>query len=152
MKLGSVASASAILSLLLICGLTPLAPAADIADQFCLFFEGARDEMKENEGERINRLTAFSGIDVRCHEKIIEFKQSVLAPQEKLRSGWRERLQANWSSAYCKPGSKYLDALRSGWTIASTVTTSDGQEFRVSAVCNDAVSMSEASTQVQVAG
>ncbi len=100
--------------------------------------------MKDSEGEHINRLTAFAGIDVRCPEKTIDFKQSVLAPQEKLKGGWRERLQARWSSAYCKPGSKYREAVRSGWAIVSTVTTSDGQQFRVSAVCDEAVATSEA--------
>lgn len=144
MKLGTVAPACFALTTLVLCGLSRPAPAADDADQFCRLFQGTRDEMKDSQGERINRLTAFAGVDVRCPEKIIDFRQSVLAPQDKLHGGWRERLQARWSSAYCKPGSKYLQAVRSGWTIASTVTTSDGQQFRVSAVCDEAVAMSGA--------
>jgi hypothetical protein len=136
--------------MLLICGLARTASAADDGgDQFCRLFEGTRDEMKGSEGQRINRLTAFAGVDVRCSEKIIDFRQSVLAPHEKLRGGWRERMQARWSSAYCQPGSRYLEAVRSGWTIISTVTTSDGQQFSVRAVCNEAVAVSETRGRVE---
>ena len=104
-------------------------------------FLGTQEEMSANRGESINRLTVFSGVDVRCSEKLIDFRQDVRAPHSKLRSGWQERLQANWSSAYCKPGSQYLQAMRNGWTIASTITTSDGEKFYVKAICNDAVAL-----------
>lgn len=133
--------AAALLALPGVGGLTAAAAAEGDGDPFCSMFLSAQEDLSGSRGERINRLTAFAGVDVRCSEKLIDFRQAVLAPGSKLRDGWRERLQANWSSAYCRPGSKYLEAVRNGWTIVSTVTTSDGQEFQVKAVCLDAVAL-----------
>jgi hypothetical protein len=141
MKYGTVASACAFASFAVLCGFVQLAFAGDDRDHFCHMFLGTQEQMSANRGESINRLTVFAGIDVRCSEKLIDFRQDVRAPHSKLRSGWQERLQANWSSAYCKPGSQYLEAVRNGWTIASTITTSDGEKFQVKAICNDAVAL-----------
>jgi hypothetical protein len=102
-------------------------------------FSEAQQEMSASRGERINRLTAFAGIDVRCSEKEVDFQQTVLAPSSKLRTGWQARLRERWSAAYCQPGSKSLEAVRNGWTIATTVTTSDGTRIRISADCRLAV-------------
>jgi hypothetical protein len=105
------------------------------SDPYCPMFLETQKEMSGSQGEHINRLTAFAGVEVRCAEKVIEFRQAVGAPGVKLRNGWQERLRLRWSSAYCQPGSKSLEAMRSGWTIATTVTTSDGSEYRLTADC-----------------
>ena len=110
-----------------------------LPDPFCSSFESLRDEANRVRGDRVDVLTVFLGVEVRCNEKLVEYGQAVLKPNASLRTGWRDRLAKNWSKAYCKPGSQSSDAIRNGWTIASIVRTADGQEFRIEATCHEAV-------------
>lgn len=118
---------------------TPAVAQEPAPDAFCASFHTISDEANRVRGDRVDPLTVFLGVEVRCEEKLVEYGQAILKPNSRLRDGWRERLEKNWSAAYCKPGSQSSDAIRNGWKIASIVRTADGHEFRIEATCHEAL-------------
>jgi len=119
--------------------------AVDETDQFCKYFRNIKDESNEVRGNKVDPLTVFLGVDVRCTEKKVEYGQAITVASDNLHRGWQKRLEKNWSIAYCKPGSFSSEAIRNGWTISSIVKTTDGKEFRVQAMCYDAVAIGDSS-------
>jgi len=111
------------------------AQAAEDSGAHCRLFRAIEQETSAGLGRLIDPVTRLSAIDLACADQVIHFRQELTIPEAALRPGWLARHRAHWSATYCRPGSAFEAAIRQGWTVATTITTSDGARFRLTAQC-----------------
>lgn len=115
------------------------ASAGEATPQYCDHFEGLRARAAPATGKLIDPITRLAGVDLQCAEQVIHFKQEVVLPERELKGDWLVRHRAFWSKTHCQPGSRSEAAIRSGWTVTTTITTVDGGRYRFTAKCSEQV-------------
>lgn len=105
----------------------------------CSLFRDIERKTAAGLGRLIDPITRLAAIDLQCTDQVIHFRQDLTIPEAALKGDWLARQRAQWSATYCRRGSISAAAIRAGWTVTTTITTSDGARFRVTATCHEAV-------------
>ena len=101
---------------------------------FCKSMQEFAVKANKDAGSMLDANTRNDGLAVLCAEKVIDFKKFLIAPSYMMRPGWKDRKSKQWRDIYCKdPYSKL--AIQNGWTIATTMTTTDGDRSWITADC-----------------
>ncbi len=114
--------------------LSPSSYAAEFSDkEFCKAMTDLMTNINKDAGQMVDATTRNDGGAVLCNSKIVDYKKFLKAPSTAMREGWKERKNAQWNEIYCK--GPFLDAIRNGWTISTTLTTIDGDRTWIKANC-----------------
>jgi hypothetical protein len=101
---------------------------------FCKAFQQIAVDLNKRAGKMIDSMTRHDSMAVLCDSKVANFKKTLLVPTTQLREGWQYRMQQHWTQIYCADPI-WSEAIRSGWTISTTLTTDDGARHYITAEC-----------------
>lgn len=124
-------------------GLPIATAAADDAATHCSAFRNIERQTSAGLGRLIDPVTRLASIQLQCADQVLHFQQDLTIPDASLKRGWLDRQRAQWSAAYCKPGSVTAAAISAGWTVTTTITTSDGARYRFTAACQEEIARLE---------
>lgn len=111
------------------------ASAEDDTARHCRLFKDIERQTAAGLGRLIDPVTRLAAIDLQCDDQVLHFRQDLTIPERALNDDWLDRQRAGWTATYCRAGSPSAAAIRAGWTVTTTITTSDGARFRVTAKC-----------------
>lgn len=100
---------------------------------FCSEAEAFKEKGEVDVGKMVDKFTRNDGMAVLCGIKTIEFKKFLFANESEMRVGWQERKAAQWDAIYCEGAN--LEAIKNGWTIATSFIAKDGKRFWHAATC-----------------
>jgi hypothetical protein len=110
-----------------------LADAFDHA-AFCAEKTELADNHQLESGVWLDEFTRNDTVNVHCSMRMIEFRRYLDLPSSELDDAWRQREKTRWNSAHCSDPDWY-EAIRAGWTIASTLITTTGERIWYTARC-----------------
>lgn len=110
-----------------------LAEAFDHA-AFCAEKTELADNHQLESGVWLDEFTRNDTVNVHCSMRMIEFRRYLDLPSSELDDAWRQREKTRWNSAHCSDPDWY-EAIRAGWTIASTLITTTGERIWYTARC-----------------
>jgi hypothetical protein len=82
----------------------------------------------------LDENTREETVNVRCPMRMIEFRRHLDMPSSDLTDEWRQREKNRWNEAHCSDP-LWREAIRAGWTIASTLITTTGERIWFTARC-----------------
>lgn len=129
MRLGSSVGA-------LLLAVTPASAGAFDHVQFC------SDKIQQAEADQLeagvwlDEFTRNESVSVHCSMRMIEFRRYLDLPSSELGNDWRMREKRRWNQAHCSDPD-WREAIRNGWTIASTLITTTGERIWYTAKCRD---------------
>ena len=85
-------------------------------------------------GVWLDEFTRNESVSVHCSMRMIEFRRYLDLPSSDLDDTWRQREKTRWNSAHCSDPD-WHEAIRHGWTIASTLITTTGERIWYTARC-----------------
>jgi hypothetical protein len=101
---------------------------------FCAEKTGLADNHQLEAGVWLDEFTRNDTVNVHCPMRMIEFRRYLDMPSSELDDAWRQREKTRWNSAHCSDPDWY-EAIRAGWTIASTLITTTGERIWYTARC-----------------
>lgn len=105
-------------------------------DAYCSLFEKAARNFNSRPGARLDKWTLLDNVEFDCGRRTMVFNQRVVTPLSDLAAGWKDAMARRWTNHYCSPKSPFAEAvLRHGWSISTTVATTDGEKSTISAEC-----------------
>lgn len=87
-------------------------------------------------GVWLDEVTRNESVAVHCSMRMIEFRRHLDLPPAELTNTWRAREKSRWNRAHCSDPT-WQEAIRNGWTIASTLITRTGERIWYTASCQD---------------
>jgi hypothetical protein len=128
-----------LVSALSIAGAVPATPPLARADTFdhaafCTEKTDLADNHQLEAGVWLDEYTRNDTVHVHCSMRMIEFRRYLDMPSSDLDDAWRQREKTRWNSAHCSDPDWY-EAIRAGWTIASTLITTTGERIWYTARC-----------------
>jgi hypothetical protein len=122
-----------------VAGVVSAGPQPARADSFDhASFCAEKTELAENQqleaGVWLDELTRNDTVNVHCSMRMIEFRRYLDMPSGELDDTWRQREKTRWNSAHCSDPD-WHEAIRAGWTIASTLITTTGERIWYTARC-----------------
>lgn len=124
-----------IILLLAVLVLTPFsanATPSENSDQTCIGYRYAASRAPKDK-DYIFEYTKRDGIDVLCKEKIVNHKIILNMKRNEVESDILEKKQKSFSKRMCEE--PHLSAMKSGWTIITSIYFSDGKTYRYKAEC-----------------
>ncbi len=85
-------------------------------------------------GVWLDEFTRNESVSVHCSMRMIEFRRHLDIPSSELGDSWRVREKNRWNQAHCSDPD-WREAIRNGWTIASTLITTTGERIWYTASC-----------------
>jgi hypothetical protein len=85
-------------------------------------------------GVWLDEFTRNESVSVHCSMRMIEFRRHLDIPSSELGDNWRIREKNRWNQAHCSDPD-WREAIRNGWTIASTLITTTGERIWYTASC-----------------
>lgn len=85
-------------------------------------------------GVWLDEYTHNESVTVHCSMRMIEFRRHLDIPSVDLGDDWRMREKSRWNQAHCSDPD-WREAIRNGWTIASTLVTATGERIWYTANC-----------------
>ena len=101
---------------------------------FCRWMQDFATQANKDAGTKVDAVTTHEGLAVLCNMKLVDFKKRLEVPFTAMKAGWDGRKQAQWNQIYCTdPG--FMQAIKSGWRISSTMTDVEGNRHYMEATC-----------------
>ena len=85
-------------------------------------------------GVWLDEFTRNESVSVHCSMRMIEFRRHLDIPSNELGDSWRIREKNRWNQPHCSDPD-WREAIRNGWTIASTLITTTGERIWYTASC-----------------
>jgi len=85
-------------------------------------------------GVWLDEYTRNESVSVHCSMRMIEFRRHLDLASSDLGNDWRTREKGRWNQAHCSDPD-WRQAIRNGWTIASTLITTTGEHIWYTANC-----------------
>ena len=101
---------------------------------FCAEKTELADNQQLEAGVWLDEYTRNDTVNVHCSMRMIEFRRYLDMPSGDLDDAWRQREKTRWNSAHCSDPD-WHEAIRAGWTIASTLITTTGERIWYTARC-----------------
>lgn len=101
---------------------------------FCADKTELADNQQLEAGVWLDEFTRNDTVNVHCSMRMIEFRRYLDLPSGELDDTWRQREKTRWNSAHCSDPD-WVEAIRAGWTIASTLITTTGERIWYTARC-----------------
>jgi hypothetical protein len=129
----------ALVSALSLAGVLTATPCLALAESFDhAAFCAEKTELADNHqleaGVWLDEFTRNDTVTVHCSMRMIEFRRYLDLPSSDLDDVWRQREKTRWNSAHCSDPD-WHQAIRAGWTIASTLITTTGERIWYTARC-----------------
>ena len=129
----------ALVSALSLAGALSANPRLALADTFdhtafCAEKIDRADNHQLEAGVWLDEFTRNESVSVHCSMRMIEFRRYLDLPSSDLDDVWRQREKTRWNSAHCSDPDWY-EAIRHGWTVASTLITTTGERIWYTARC-----------------
>lgn len=129
----------ALVSALSVSGVLSASPGLALAETFdhaafCTEKAGLADSHQLESGVWLDEFTRNDTVNVHCSMRMIEFRRYLDMPSGDLDDVWRQREKTRWNSAHCSDPD-WHEAIRAGWTIASTLITTTGERIWYTARC-----------------
>ncbi|MFM9849910.1 MAG: hypothetical protein ACKVP3_22490 [Hyphomicrobiaceae bacterium] len=129
----------ALVSALSVAGIVSATPCLALAESFdhaafCAEKTERADNHQLEAGVWLDEFTRNDTVNVHCSMRMIEFRRYLDMPSGELDDAWRQREKIRWNSAHCSDPDWY-EAIRAGWTIASTLITTTGERIWYTARC-----------------
>lgn len=129
----------ALVSALSVSGVLSASPGLALAETFdhaafCTEKTGLADSHQLESGVWLDEFTRNDTVNVHCSMRMIEFRRYLDMPSGDLDDAWRQREKTRWNSAHCSDPD-WHEAIRAGWTIASTLITTTGERIWYTARC-----------------
>lgn len=82
----------------------------------------------------LDEITRQDTVTVHCSMRMIEFRRHLELPSSDLGNEWRANEKRRWNESHCTDPN-WREAIRNGWTVASTLITSTGESIWYAASC-----------------
>jgi hypothetical protein len=102
--------------------------------------EFCADKVRQAESDQLesgvwlDEFTRNESVSVHCSMRMIEFRRHLDMPSHELGDDWRMREKNRWNQAHCSDPD-WREAIRNGWTVASTLITTTGERIWYTASC-----------------
>ncbi len=121
--------------LLLLCAVSASTPALAFDDKsFCDVLTKYAERERVDSGKMLDKFTRYDGMAVLCGNRTVVYYKFLTVEASALRAGWKERKQRQWNEIHCK-NEVWVEAVKAGWEVATTITTVDGTQVYLAAEC-----------------
>jgi len=119
-------------SLLLIGAAAPALAATDA--ELCKFVTDTATGFNGKGPHMVDKVTRADKAVVNCPTKVADFTLSIMLESAKMNPGWQDTLIGAWQKSVCA-APLLSAAVKSGWTISVTWTTTDKVQYRANTAC-----------------
>jgi hypothetical protein len=100
----------------------------------CNILNQISEDLTKELPKMVDATTRLDGMVTLCSLRTVKASKFIIAPLSNMRSGWRERKQAQWNDIVCG-NEAFLPLARRGWRFTQTLTFVGGERVNMDARC-----------------
>ena len=112
----------------------PAAGAAFSDADMCTALTGLATRVNAASPQQLDATTRIDGVDMSCDARSVIFNKASLLPETRMRTGWREGMQADLNRMVCSDP-RFRQVILRGWRFGHVFTLQDGVRVEQIAHC-----------------